>query len=279
MRTAPDRELDREPSLEDPALGTTSSLPVAATRVPDGVARLRLPVRRLDVARRLALRDIAGLGARLGRAGILGATYEAEILGRPGSITGPDRRRRRCSALYRLATRRRSRSPGPARQRSDARLLGRLSRRIGNGPTKSRPISMSAATSSRCRSSTSKGKIRIDRVTANLVWTPVEGLKAGIEASIAWARLSLTGRADRGRAGGAADLDAGLHRAGVLKHRPKSDCGLQESRCKHRSLDHRAGYDIRSDDLRSYLLRSALSFSQYSSRFLISRSKPRSGGS
>ena len=28
----------------------------------------------------------------------------------------------------------------------------------------------------------------------------------------------------------------------------KVDCGFRESRCKHRRLDHRIGYDIRSDD-------------------------------
>ena len=39
-----------------------------------------------------------------------------------------------------------------------------------------------------------RGEIRIDRISANLVWTPVEGFKAGIESSVAWAKIALTGR-------------------------------------------------------------------------------------
>ncbi|MBN9440159.1 hypothetical protein, partial [Bosea sp. (in: a-proteobacteria)] len=39
-----------------------------------------------------------------------------------------------------------------------------------------------------------KGEIRIDRVAANIVWTPVEGFKAGIESSIAWAKIAISGR-------------------------------------------------------------------------------------
>ncbi len=39
-----------------------------------------------------------------------------------------------------------------------------------------------------------KGDIRIDRVAANIVWTPVEGFKAGIEISVAWAKIAIAGR-------------------------------------------------------------------------------------
>ncbi|PZN98571.1 MAG: hypothetical protein DCF30_13965 [Hyphomicrobiales bacterium] len=40
----------------------------------------------------------------------------------------------------------------------------------------------------------SRGKLRIDRIAANLVWTPVEGFKAGIEGSIAQTRIAIESR-------------------------------------------------------------------------------------
>jgi hypothetical protein len=39
-----------------------------------------------------------------------------------------------------------------------------------------------------------RGEIRIDRLAANLVWTPVDGFKAGLESSVAWAKIELSGR-------------------------------------------------------------------------------------
>ncbi len=40
----------------------------------------------------------------------------------------------------------------------------------------------------------SRGKLRIDRASANLVWTPVDGFKAGLEGSIAWTNVAFAGR-------------------------------------------------------------------------------------
>ena len=181
-------------AMEDPALGTTSSLPVAATRMPDGVARLLYQSGAWTLHGALALRDIAGRNARLGRAGILGVTYEAEMLGRPGSLTAQiagavDAAPYIGSQLDAAVVRTVLLGSDPTRGFSTAFVMHReWTDEIATNFYVSR-YQLSVPLIDQA-----KGKISIDRAAANLVWTPVEGLKAGIEASIAHARLSLTGR-------------------------------------------------------------------------------------
>lgn len=182
-------------SLEDPALGSTSSIPVeSGRRVPDGVVRLEYASGPWTLHGAIALRDIPGSPPRFGRAGILGATYEADILGRPSSVTAQI-----AGAI----------DGAPyLGSNLDARLVRRVL--FGTDPTRgfSTVVSMRHEWTDEIATNAyvsrywlevpiigqTKGEIRVDRATANIVWEPVDGFKAGLETSVAWAKIALTGR-------------------------------------------------------------------------------------
>jgi len=184
-------------ALEDPALGNTSSTaPVASgRRMPDAIGRLVYEQGGWTVHGALALREIPGTPARFGRAGILGATYEGEAFGHGWSLTA-----QLAGAI-----------DGAPYLGSvlDARIVNRVL--LASDATRG----FSTIVSSRFEwtdelasnaylgrywlavpllANQVRGEIRIDRFAANLVWTPVEGFKAGIESSVAWAKIALTGR-------------------------------------------------------------------------------------
>ena len=183
-------------ALEDPALGNTSSTAPVPTgrRVPDAIGRLVYEQGGWTVHGAIALREIPGTPSRFGRAGIIGATYEGEALGHGWSLTGQiagaiDGAPYLGSVL-------------------DARTVSRVL--LASDATRG----FSAVVSGRFEwtdelasnaylsrywlevplANQIRGEIRIDRFAANLVWTPVEGFKAGIESSVAWAKIALTGR-------------------------------------------------------------------------------------
>lgn len=184
-------------ALEDPALGNTSSTAPVQTgrRFPDAVGRLVYEQGGWTVHGALALREIPGTPRRFGRAGIIGATYEGEALGHGWSLTGQiagaiDGAPYIGSVL-------------------DARIVNRVL--LASDATRG----FSAVVSGRFEwtdelasnaylsrywlevpllANQIRGEVRIDRFAANLVWTPVEGFKAGIESSVAWAKIALTGR-------------------------------------------------------------------------------------
>ena len=195
-------------SLEDTALGngsatsTTSGAPAPPSLTslgpgrsfPDGVARLVYESGAWTVHGALALREAPSGAARPGRAGILGATYESELFGATSSLTaqiaaGID------AAPY-----------------IGSQLDGRLVNRVLFGSDPTRGFSALVSTKREWTdeiatnafisrywlevplAGQAKGDIRIDRVAANIVWTPVEGFKAGIETSIAWAKIAIAGR-------------------------------------------------------------------------------------
>jgi hypothetical protein len=182
-------------SLEDPALGSTSNIPVAeGRRVPDGVARLVYEAGPWTVHGAVALRDVPGTPHRFGRAGILGATYEAKMFGRPGNISGQiagaiDGAPYIGSDLDARAVRRVLLGSDPTRGFSTVVSTRReWTDEIATNAYASRywievPFALLG-----------KGKLRIDRATANVVWAPVEGFKAGLETSVAWAKVELPGR-------------------------------------------------------------------------------------
>ncbi|WP_186416842.1 hypothetical protein [Bosea sp. CS1GBMeth4] len=183
-------------ALEDPALGNTASTaPVpSGRRIPDAVGRLVYEQGGWTVHGALALREIPGTPARFGRAGILGATYETTLLGRTGSLTA-----QMAGAI--------DGAPYIGSQ-LDARTVSRVL--LPSDATRG----FSALVSARYEWTDElasnaylsrywlevplpgqiRGDIRIDRFAANLVWTPVEGFKAGIESSLAWAKIALSGR-------------------------------------------------------------------------------------
>lgn len=183
-------------ALEDPALGNTSSTAPVQTgrRMPDAIGRLVYEQGGWTVHGAVALREIPGAPSRFGRAGILGATYESEAFGHGWSLTA-----QLAGAI--------DGAPYLGSQ-LDARTVNRVL--LANDATRGFSTVVSgrfewtdelASNAYLSRywlevplANQIRGEIRIDRLAANLVWTPVEGFKAGIESSIAWAKIALTGR-------------------------------------------------------------------------------------
>ncbi|MDP3319449.1 MAG: hypothetical protein Q8S58_09995, partial [Bosea sp. (in: a-proteobacteria)] len=181
-------------SAEDPTLATTSTIPVVKGRVPDGVARLTYTQGGLTLHLAGALRDVPGSVPKLGRAGIIGATYALPILGRPGEITA-----QLAGAVD---------APAYIGSSLDATIVSQVltsadaSRGFSGVLAARREWTDELASNlfvSRYQltlplANQATGKLRIDRASANLVWTPVDGLKAGIEGSVAWTRVAVANR-------------------------------------------------------------------------------------
>lgn len=189
-------------SLEDPTLATTSSVPVINGRVPDGVARLTYTAGDLTLHLAGALRDAPGSPPKLGRAGIVGATYALTLLGRPGEVTaqiaGATDAAAYIGSTLDATIARQILIPADSSRGFSAVLSARrewTDELASNFYVSRYQITVPFTDSS-------KGKLRIDRMTANLVWTPVEGFKAGIEGSIAWSRVAFENRAIPATLGG-----------------------------------------------------------------------------
>lgn len=181
-------------SLEDPTLATTSSVPVINGRVPDGVARLTYTAGDLTLHLAGALRDAPGSPPKLGRAGIVGATYALTLLGRPGEVTaqiaGATDAAAYIGSTLDATIARQILIPADSSRGFSAVLSARrewTDELASNFYVSRYQITVPFTDSG-------KGKLRIDRMTANLVWTPVEGFKAGIEGSIAWSRVAFENR-------------------------------------------------------------------------------------
>lgn len=183
-------------ALEDPALGNSSSTAPVGTgrRIPDAIGRLVYAQGGWTVHGAMALREIPGTPSRFGRAGIIGATYEGEVFGHGWNLTaqlagaidgapyiGSQLDARTVSRVL-LAS--------DATRGFSALVSGRYewTEQIASNAYLSR-YWLEVPLPGQIR-----GEVRIDRLAANLVWTPVEGFKAGIESSIAWAKIALTGR-------------------------------------------------------------------------------------
>ncbi|SIQ73936.1 hypothetical protein SAMN05880592_10591 [Bosea sp. TND4EK4] len=182
-------------ALEDPTAATTTSIPVSRGRVPDGVARLVYTQGALTLHLAGALRDVPGQPAKLGRAGIVGATYKVTALGRPGEVTAQIARAVDAAAYIgsSLDTTivRQVLAPADSARGFSAVLAAK---REWTDELASN-IYVSRYQIAVPFTDASKGKLRIDRLSANLVWTPVEGFKAGIEGSIAQTRAAFQSRA------------------------------------------------------------------------------------
>lgn len=183
-------------ALEDPSLGNTASTaPVpAGRRMPDAVGKLVYAQGGWTVHGALALREIPGTPSRFGRAGILGATYEGEALGHGWSLTaqlaGAIDGAPYLGSVLDARTVSRVLVASDATRGFSTVVSGRFewTEELASNAYLSRYwLEVPLANQFR-------GEVRIDRVAANLVWTPVEGFKAGIESSVAWAKIALTGR-------------------------------------------------------------------------------------
>ncbi len=186
-------------SLEDSIAQPTTTIAAASTgrRLPDAVARLTYGGENLTLHAAVALRDIpatATSAARLGRAAIIGATWDGDLFGKGTTLTAQyayavDAAAYIGSQLDRRVAAGVLLGDDPTRGWSGVIALGRewtddwssnlyVSRYMLNVPLPG----------------TQKGKVAIDRVTANLVWQPLDGFKTGIEASVAWQKINITGR-------------------------------------------------------------------------------------
>ncbi|WP_156323547.1 hypothetical protein [Bosea sp. AAP35] len=189
-------------SAEDTTLATTSTIPVAKGRVPDGIARLTYTNGGLTLHMAGALRDVPGSVPKLGRAGIVGATYQLPILGRPGEITAQiagatDAAAYIGSSLDATIVRQVLTAVDSTRGFS-----GVLAARREWTDELASNLYVSRYQLTVPLTHSSKGKLRIDRASANLVWTPLEGLKAGLEGSVAWTNIAIANRAVPASLGG-----------------------------------------------------------------------------
>lgn len=184
-------------STEDVEVDRRALPSQSGRRVPDGVARLVYESGGLTLHGAVALRDVPGAGtasSRLGRAAIIGATWEKEILGRPMTISGQV-----ASAV--------DAAPYIGSQLDRRAVLSILT---GDDSTRgwSSVVSLRREWTDQWSSNVyvsryrlalpglgvRPGRINIDRLAANLVWSPVKGFKAGIETSLAWQQANIVGR-------------------------------------------------------------------------------------
>jgi hypothetical protein len=183
-------------SAEDAAADRRTVVP-AGSRFPDGVARLLYEQDGLTLHGAVAVRELPGAGGshRLGRAAILGATWERTLLDRPLTLTAQIAGAVN-AAPYLGST---------LDQRTAFSVLtGDLTTRgwtgvIAIGREWTDEWSSNAYVS-RYRLSVPNpsglaGRIQIDRVAANLIWAPVVGLRLGLEGSVAWQKLDIAGNA------------------------------------------------------------------------------------
>ena len=181
-------------SAEDASADRRTVLPMG-NRLPDGVARLLYEQDGLTVHGGMAVRELPGAGGsrRVGRAAILGATWEKTVLDR--SLTLTAQVAGAIDAAPYLGSRLDQRTAFSV-------LTGDLTTRgwtgvVAIGREWTDEWSSNAYVS-RYRLSVPNpsglaGRIQIDRVAANLIWTPVDGLRLGLEGSLAWQKLDLAG--------------------------------------------------------------------------------------
>lgn len=149
-----------------------------------------------------ALRDVPGGTARLGRAGILGATYKLEAFGGSGEITAQiagavDAAAYIGSSLDTTIVRQVLTPADSSRGFSTVVAAKRewTDTLASNLYVSRYQIAVPLADASRA-------KLRIDRLSANLVWSPVEGFRAGLEGSLAYTEAAFRSRAIPASIGG-----------------------------------------------------------------------------
>ncbi|WP_420103566.1 hypothetical protein [Bosea sp. (in: a-proteobacteria)] len=189
-------------AAEDPTAATTTSIPLSRGRVPDGVARLLYTQGDLTLHLAGALRDVPGGTARLGRAGILGATYKLKAFGGSGEITAQiaaavDAAAYIGSSLDTTIVRQVLTPADSSRGFSTVVAAKRewTDTLASNLYVSRYQIAVPLADASRA-------KLRIDRLSTNLVWSPVEGFRAGIEGSLAYTEAAFRSRAIPATIGG-----------------------------------------------------------------------------
>lgn len=183
-------------SAEDASADRRTVLPTRGNRVPDGVVRLLYEQGGLTLHGAIAARDIPGGGSsRVGRAAILGATWEKKLLDRPLTLTAQIAGAVNAAPYI---------GSGLDQRTAFSVLTGDLTTRGWSGVVAiGREWTdewSSNAYVSRYRltipnASGLAGRVQIDRVAANLVWAPIDGVRLGLEGSVAWQKLDIAGNA------------------------------------------------------------------------------------
>ncbi len=183
-------------SAEDASADRRTVLPSRGNRVPDGVVRLLYEQDGLTLHGALAAREVpSGGSSRIGRAAILGATWETKLLDRSLTLTA------QVAGAVNAAPYIGSRID---QRTAFSVLTGDLTTRGWSGVVAigrewtdewSSNAYVSRYRLSIPNASGLAGRIQIDRVAANLVWAPVDGLRLGLEGSVAWQKLDIAGNA------------------------------------------------------------------------------------
>lgn len=183
-------------SAEDASADRRTVLPARGNRVPDGVVRLLYEQDGLTLHGALAAREVPSSGSsRIGRAAILGATWETKLLDRSLTLTA------QVAGAVNAAPYIGSRID---QRTAFSVLTGDLTTRGWSGVVAigrewtdewSSNAYVSRYRLSIPNASGLADRIQIDRVAANLVWAPVDGLRLGLEGSVAWQKLDIAGNA------------------------------------------------------------------------------------
>lgn len=185
--------LSLEDTRQDQPQGSVPSL---GRRYPDGVARLVYETDALTVHGALALREVPGAngaGTRLGRAALLGLSWTTEIVGHELRLSGQVAGAVDAAPYIGSQLDRRTSLPLLL---PDEGTRG-WSAVASVGWDWSELWSSNAYVSRYRLSLTGSGQsatVAIDRFAANLLWQPLDGLKTGIELSVALQRANLAGR-------------------------------------------------------------------------------------
>ncbi len=166
-------------------------------RAPDGVARLVYEGDELTVHGALALREVPATGTsstRLGRAAIIGATWEGPLLGRTTSLSGQIAGAVDAAPYLGSQIDRRLVRTVLAADDATRGWSGVVSLRRDWTETISTSAYASRYELSVPGIGVRPGRVHIDRVAANLVWKPIKGVRTGIEASVAWPKADIFGR-------------------------------------------------------------------------------------
>ena len=183
-------------SLEDTNSGQQGSVPSAGRRFPDGVARLVYETDALTIQGAVALREVPGANGadtRLGRAALLGLSWTTQVIGHElrlsGQIAGA------VDAAPYVGSQLDRRTSLPLLLPDDATRGWSAVASVGWDWDEA--WSSNAYVSRYRLSLTGTGQaatIAIDRMATNLLWQPFDGLKTGIELSVARQHANLAGR-------------------------------------------------------------------------------------
>ncbi|CAH1652485.1 MULTISPECIES: porin [unclassified Chelatococcus] len=166
-------------------------------RMPDGVARLLYDDGTLTIHGAVALHDQRLTGdssRRLGRAAIIGATWQHALFGRNTILSGQIAGAIDAAPYIGSQLDRRAVLPLLAIGHATRGWSGVLSIGHDLSDTWSTNAYVSRYDLKLPFPGSEAGHIRIDRLSANLVWKPFNGIKIGVEGSTAWQNAEILGR-------------------------------------------------------------------------------------